>query len=76
MRANGLRTATLLLMTAYCSFVFQSCPLTSLLDECYAENTISASEYEDLNVAEQLLYEENACGRYEPRSDFLADLFD
>ena len=76
MRAKGLRTATLLLMIAYSSFVFQSCPLTGLLDECYGENTISQSEYEDLNAFEQLLYEENSCDRYERRSGFLSDLFD
>jgi hypothetical protein len=76
MRAKGFRTATLLLMIACGSLVFQSCPLTGLLDECFAENTISESEYEDLNAAQQLLYEENSCGRYEPRSSFLADLFD
>ncbi len=76
MRAKGFRTATLLLMVAYSSFVFQSCPLTGLLDECFGENTISESEYEDLNAAQQLLYTENSCGRYEPRSEFLVDLFD
>ena len=76
MRAQGLRNATLLLMIGSGSFVFQSCPLTGLLDECLGENTISQSEYEDMNAFEQLLYEENSCGRYERRSGFLPDLFD
>ena len=76
MRTKGLRTATLLLVIASSSIVFQSCPLTGVLDECFGENTISRAAYEDLNAVEQLLYEENACGRYERRSGFLADLFD
>jgi hypothetical protein len=76
MRAKGLRTAVLVLTIAAGSVVFESCPLTGLLDECYGENTISQSDYDDLNVVEQLLYEENSCGRYEGRSGFLSDLFD
>jgi hypothetical protein len=76
MRTKGLRTATLLLTIVCGSFVLQSCPLTGVLDECFGENTISQAGYEDLNAVEQLLYEENACGRYERRSGFFADLFD
>jgi hypothetical protein len=41
-----------------------------LLNECFGEGTISAGEYEDLNVFEQLLNDETGCGRYEPRFDF------
>ena len=76
MRVKGIRTATLLLTFFSSALLFQSCPLTGVLDECFTEDSISASEYDDLNVAERLLYEENSCGRYEPRSDFLAGLFD
>ena len=76
MRVKGIRTAALLLTFAYSSIILQSCPLTGVLDECFTEDSISASDYDELNAAQQLLYEENSCGRYEPRSDFLADLFD
>jgi len=76
MRAKGLRTATLLLVIGFGSLVFQSCPLTNLLEDCLGEDTISAAEYEALNVVEQLLYEENWCGRYERQSGLLDNLFD
>ncbi len=76
MRTKGLRAATLLLTIGLGSFVFQSCPLTGLVDECFGENTISQSEHEDLNSLERLLYEENSCGRFERRSGTLFDLFD
>lgn len=60
------------------SVVFQGCPVGSLLggllSECFGEDTISAGEFDDLNVFERLLYEENDCGRYEPRSGLLDDL--
>jgi len=53
------------------STVFQGCPagglITGFLSECFGEDTISQGEYDDLNVFEQLLYEENDCGRYEER---------
>ncbi len=56
------------------SILLQGCPASGLLgglfDECFGEGTISASEYDDLNVFEQLLYDETGCGRYEPRFDF------
>jgi len=52
--------------------VIQGCPAGSLLggafSNCFDEDTISAGEFDDLNVFEQLLYEENDCGRFEPRS--------
>ena len=58
--------------------VFQGCPVNGLvrvfLSECFGEDTISSSEYDDLNVLERLLYEENDCGRYEPCSSLLDDL--
>jgi hypothetical protein len=76
MRTKRLRGATLLLMIGVGSFVLESCPLTGLVDECFGENTISQSDYEDLNGFEQLAYEENSCGRYERQSSFLFDLFD
>ena len=63
------RVATLLCAG---STVIQGCPVSSLLggafSNCFGEDTISASEYDDLNILEQLLYEENDCGRYEERS--------
>lgn len=37
------------------------------LSDCFGEDTLSQSEYDDLNAFEQLLYEENECGRYERR---------
>lgn len=52
------------------SMLFQGCPVSGLLDDCFGENTISRSEFDDMNVFEQLLYEENSCGRYERRFDF------
>ena len=60
------------------SVVFQSCPMDfarGLLSDCFGEDTISERAYEALNVFEQLLYEENDCGRYEPRPIVLDDLF-
>ena len=54
------------------STVIQGCPAGSLLggifSNCFGEDTISAADFDDLNVFEQLLYEENDCGRFEPRS--------
>ena len=62
--------AAMLLCTG--TTLLQGCPVNSLvggiLDSCFGEDTISAAEYDDLNVLEQLLYEENDCGRYEERS--------
>ena len=60
------------------SILLQGCPVSGLLgglfDECFGENTISQSAFDDLNAFEQLLYEENDCGRYESRSIVLDDL--
>ena len=60
------------------SVVFQGCPagglVTGFLSGCFGKDTISQSEYNDLNVLEQLLYQKNDCGRYEPRSISLAGL--
>ncbi len=58
--------------------LFQSgCPVVgSLLSDCFGENTISRSDYEDLNIFEQLLYEENSCGRYEPVSSVFDPFLD
>ena len=68
---NYLAAATL---AATCT-VFQSCPVDSkLLSDCFSEDSISRSEYEDMNDFEQSLYDRNDCGRYEPANDF-ADLF-
>ncbi len=48
--------------------LLQGCPFGAFLSSCFGEDTISASEYDDLNIVERLLYEENDCGRYEPRT--------
>jgi hypothetical protein len=69
-----MRNATMALLVGSGSLLLQSCPLGRIID-CYGEDTISASEYEDLNSFEQLAYEENWCGRYERRSGLLGDLF-
>lgn len=53
------------------SCLFQSCPFSGLLDDCLEEDSISQSEFDDLNVFEQLLYDENDCDRYEMRFGFL-----
>jgi len=52
------------LVTTLSPFVLSGCGVVS---DCFGEDTISQDEYEDLNVLEQLLYEENECGRYERR---------
>ena len=66
-----IRNAALGVMLGLGTMVFQSCPWS----DCFGEDTISESEYDDLNFFEQLGYEENDCGRYEPTDDFLGDLF-
>lgn len=76
MNMRRIRIATLVAMFGFGSLLLQSCPATGLLDDCYGEDTISSSEYEDLNPLEQLLYEENWCGRYTRKSGFLGDLGD
>jgi hypothetical protein len=52
------------------SCLFQSCPFSGVLNDCFEEDSISDSEFDDLNPFEQLLYEENSCGRYEMIFDF------
>lgn len=69
------RWATLT-MLASGGLLLQSCALFRALDDCFGENTISQREYDDLNIIEQLAWEENECGRYSERSSFLGDLFD
>ena len=73
-----LRKFRIALLLGTGSILFQGCPVSGLLggllDECFGENTISQSAFDDLNVFEQLLYEENDCGRYESRSIVLDDL--
>ena len=76
MSMRRVRAATLVVMLGFGSFLFQSCPVSGLLNDCYGEDTISSSAYEDLNALERLLYEENWCGRYTRHSNFFGDLFD
>ena len=76
MYMRRIRGAMLVVMLGFGSFLFQSCLASGLLNDCYGEDTISSSEYDDLNALEQLLYEENSCGRYTRESNFLGDLFD
>lgn len=68
-----IRKGKSLLVTALVtgSCLFQSCPFSGLLDDCFEEDSISESEFDDLNVFEQLLYDENDCGRFEMRFGFL-----
>jgi len=68
-----LRNAVFAATLGLSSVVFQSCPTNYLMDDCFGEDTISKSEYEDLNPLEQLLYKTNDCGRYEPVSSLLND---
>ncbi|MHC4697946.1 MAG: hypothetical protein ACYTFA_14530 [Planctomycetota bacterium] len=62
------------------TILLSGCPSSGLvggvISDCFDEDSISASEYDDLNVFEQLLYEENDCGRYEPISSALDDVLD
>jgi hypothetical protein len=76
MNVRRVRAAALVVTLGLGALVFQSCPFAGALEDCYGENTISRSEYEDLNAFEQLLYEENWCGRYTRRSTFLDDVLD
>ncbi len=76
MNMRRFRAATLAMMLGFSSFVFQSCPLSGFLDNCFGDNTISSLEYDDMSGVERLLYEENSCGRYARRSNFFGDLFD
>jgi len=75
MRIRGIRAGILATMLGLGSMLFQSCPLGGLVSDCFGSNTISSSEYDDLNAFERLAYEENECGRYTQRSNWLGDLF-
>jgi hypothetical protein len=75
MRKRGIRAGWLVTALGLGSLLFQSCPLGGLVNDCFGSNTISESEYEDLNAVERLAYEENECGRYTERSDWIGDLF-
>lgn len=70
MKKNHRGRAAMLLCTG--TTLLQGCPVDNLVggifDSCFGEDTISAGEFDDLNILEQLLYEENDCGRYEERS--------
>lgn len=70
MKRSYLRRAAMLLCTG--TTLLQGCPVDSLVGgifgNCFGEDTISAAEFDDLNILEQLLYEENDCGRFEERS--------
>lgn len=46
--------------------LFQGCGI-GFLSDCAAEGTISGSAFDELTPLEQLLWEENSCGRYERR---------
>lgn len=70
-RIRDLALGTALALSAV---VFQGCPLSGILADCFDEDTISRQEFEDLNSFEQLLYDENDCGRFEPVSDLLDPL--
>jgi hypothetical protein len=75
MRMRWVRAGMLVAMMGSGSFLFGSCALGGLVSDCFGSNTISESEYDDLNAIERLAYEENECGRYTQRSDWLGDLF-
>jgi len=70
MKKSYVRRVAILLGAG--STVIQGCPAGNLLggifSNCFGKDTISAGEFDDLNVIERLLYEKNDCGRYEPRS--------
>ena len=73
-----LRKCRIALLFGTGSILLQGCTASGLLggliDECFGENTFAERAFDDLNVFEQLLYEENDCGRYEHRSSLLEDL--
>ncbi len=77
MHIKRLRNPVLMMLLGIGSVVFQGCPVSGqvggLVSDCFGENTISESAFDDLNLLEQLLYEENDCGRYEPVSSVLDD---
>ncbi len=73
-----IRRCQVALLLGTGTILFQGCPasglVAGLISDCLGEDTISERAFDDLNGFEQLLYEENNCGRYEPRSSFLDDL--
>jgi len=75
-RTRGRNTVLAMLLGAGAA-VFQGCPVSGpvgqMVSDCFGEDTISESAFDDLNPLEQLLYEENDCGRYEPVSSVLDD---
>ena len=76
MNSKRIRTVAFMVTLGLGSVVLQGCPLGGLLNDCYGEGTISRSAYDDLSAIERVTYEENSCGRYVRRSDWLGDLGD
>ncbi len=75
MRMSRVRNATMVAMIGAGSFLFQSCPIGGLVDDCFGDNTISESAFDDMNFFERMAYDENDCGRYERGSGPLSDWF-
>lgn len=79
---RGVRRISRLALVVCGSFLFQSCQVdiggafTGFFSDCFSEDSISESKYDDLNPLEQILYEENDCGRYEPRNSLIGDIID
>ena len=63
-----LRHTLLALLVGLGATTFASCPMGNL-DDCFGDDTISAGQYDELSFVEQLLWEENDCGRYSRRFD-------
>ncbi|RMF85316.1 MAG: hypothetical protein D6744_01605 [Planctomycetota bacterium] len=78
MQMNGFhrRASMLAVGLALGATVLQSCSVGGFISDCFGSDTISRSEYDDLNPLERLLYDENDCGRYTRRSNVLDDLGD
>jgi hypothetical protein len=78
MHSSRLRSSVLGMLFGTGAVVLEGClgsgPVGEMVSDCFGENTISPSEYDDLDSWEQLLYEENDCGTYEPVSSVLDDL--
>jgi len=60
------------------AMLLQGCPAGSIVgaiaSECVGSDSISQNQFDDLNVLQQLLYDENSCGRFEPASGLIPDL--
>ncbi len=73
-----LRRCRVVFLLGTGSILIQGCPVGGLFggffDDCFGSNTISDRAFDDLNVFERVLYEENDCGRYEPISSVLDDI--